>query len=116
MIYLSENGDLISNNQKVILELLSENRNNERKVASEIDNGNNIALEKLQKNILNWVDSQNLSLILDEVGNEKNMAGQNQLNILNGLQKGKTNTISDLKNNEIVFVKKFDLITWLVIS
>ena len=46
---------------------------------------------------------------------DKNVAGQNQVDILSGLQSGRDSVIKDVKNNETVFEKKYELITWLII-
>jgi superfamily II DNA or RNA helicase len=116
LIYLDEKGETISDNQKVILELLSEYRNASRKVDAEIDNGNNIELEKLQTHLLKWIEKQHITVVSDDQGNDKNGAGQNSLDILGALQGGKKSTITELKNNETVFTKKYDLITWLILS
>ena len=112
LIYLDADGNLISDNIKVILEILSENRNQDRVVPNDIDNGDATEIAKLQT-ILNMYINQQNSKIIENI---TEVAGKNQLDVLNQLQKGSAKTIEALNENEIIFEKIYNLITWLIIS
>ncbi|MFM2385889.1 MAG: hypothetical protein RL660_646 [Bacteroidota bacterium] len=116
LLYIANNGTLISNNQKYILEVLSQHKKEIRYVPAKIDSGDKKSIEQLQGILSNWVKAQNSSKISDEEGNEIATAGQVQLNALTQLQKGNKKTISAIQKQEIIFEKKYDLITWLIIS
>ena len=113
LVYLDYDGNLISDNVKVILEILSENRNQDRFVPSEIDHGNDAEIAKLQGILNTYINNQNSQKV---DGSLEEFAGKNQLEILAQLQKGNLKTIKALNENEIVFEKKYNLITWMLIS
>jgi superfamily II DNA or RNA helicase len=115
LIYLDNNGVVISDNIKVVLEILSQNRLKSRYGTETIDAGDIETIEKLQNTLNVWVKNQNTKTI-DTNENSIEMAGNTQLDILQQLQKGSKKTIEAINENEIVYNKKYDLITWMLIS
>jgi hypothetical protein len=115
LIYLDNNGAVISDNIKVVLEILSQNRLKNRYGTEKIDAGDIETIEKLQNTLNVWVKNQNTKTI-DTNENTIELAGNTQLDILQQLQKGSKKTIEAINDNEIVYNKKYDLITWMLIS
>ena len=113
LVHLDLEGKVISDNVKVVLENLSLHRNEVREVPKELDRGDSAFISKLQNALNKYVGSQN-SKKTDE--DSLVTAGQTQIDILHNFQKGSKKTIESMKENEIVFTKKYDLITWLLIS
>lgn len=113
LVYLDTNGKLISDNMKVILEILSENRHQDRCVPAAIDQGSAIEIEKLQHVLNTYINNQNSTTTTDK---STEVAGKTQLDVLSQLQKGSAQTIDAINENEVVFEKKFNLITWLIVS
>ncbi len=107
LVHLDQKGEIISDNQKVVLEFLSNYRNEARVVSSEIDSGKKEALQNVQHILQQYLKTQN--------GDEEN-AGEHQINMVDNLFGGNLKNIEALKENKMDAEKKVDLITWLIIS
>jgi hypothetical protein len=116
LLYIGLDGKLISNNQKYVLEILNKHKNEIRFVPNEIDNGDKNAIQQLQQLLMQWQKNQNAIIVENENGEILETAGTAQLAALQQLQKGNKKTIAALQEKENMFEKKYDLITWLVIS
>lgn len=120
LVYLDATGEVISDNIKVVLEIISQNRNKEREVAKAIDSGDEKAIKDLQNLLNHWINKQNSKIITTKVDDGTDdvveVAGQTQLDVLHKLQRGSKKTIEAINENEIVFEKQYDLITWLLIN
>lgn len=107
LLQLNQNGELISNNQRVVLEFLATYKDNFRMVSPDIDRGKKESIEKYQTILKNWLNQEN--------GDDEN-AGQQHVNFLNNLLLGKTKVIDELKDGKIILSKKADLIAWMIIN
>jgi superfamily II DNA or RNA helicase len=116
MVYLNKEGGIETDNNKVILEVLSKHRNDIRVVDPAVDAGDPEAINRLQNLVNGWVDSQNTSKIENDLGEEITVAGQNQLDLVKQLQQGKKKVIEAHKNHEVQLEKQYDLITWMLVS
>jgi superfamily II DNA or RNA helicase len=116
LIYIGFDGQLLSNNQKYILEILTQHKNEIRFVPNAIDNGKANAIQQLQQLLANWVTTQNTKTEEAVNGNTIITAGMAQLAALQKLQKGDKKIIAALQKQENIFEKKYELITWLLVS
>ncbi len=115
LIYLDNDGAVISDNIKVVLEILSQNRLKSRYGTETIDAGDIETIEKLQNTLNVWVKNQNSKTIENEDEIEE-QAGSVQLDIMQKMLQGNKKTMNEINDNEIVYNKKYDLITWMLIS
>jgi superfamily II DNA or RNA helicase len=120
LIYIDEEGNQISNNQKVILEQLSTCYKSPRFVPDEIDNGDEIEITKWSKALKIWIDSQVKHEQEIEDGTKKDVMSDANLDFVNRLKNDAKATINKLNKEGNVSTKynfnNFDLITWLIIS
>ena len=120
LIYIDEDGNQISNNQKIILEQLSNQYKEPRYVPSEIDNGDEAAIAKLSNALNTWITNQAKTEIELEDGTIKQVIGKAGLDILNTFKKNPKEAKQRLQSEGTISEKydfnNFDLITWLIIS
>ena len=120
LIYIDENGNQISNNQKIILEQLSNCYKEPRFVPTAIDSGDEIEISKLSKALNTWINNQAKTEIELEDGTKKEVISKAGLDLINKLKSNPKQTIEKLKAEGTVSEKynfdNFDLITWLIIS
>jgi len=120
LIYIDEDGNQISNNQKIILEQLSNQYKEPRYVPSEIDNGDEAAIAKLSNALNTWITNQAKTEIELEDGTIKQVIGKAGLDILNTFKKNPKEAKQRLQTEGTISEKydfnNFDLITWLIIS
>jgi len=106
LVYINENGETISGNQRMILEFLATHKDDTREVPNGLDHGNMQVIEKYQQILTNWLTAQN--------GNNE-QAGQHHVELLDDLLQGRNTTLETIKENTSDFSKKADLITWMIV-
>jgi len=120
LIYIDEQGNQISNNQKVILEQLNTHYLSPRQVDIKIDSGDSIAIDKLSNALRKWINNQRITEVEQPDGTTKEIMSEAGLDFINRLKNNPKSTIQKLKTEGTVSDKyqfdKFDLITWLIIS
>jgi superfamily II DNA or RNA helicase len=107
LVHLDHEGNIISENQKVVLEFLSEHRKASRQVPKEIDAGKNEAILELQNILKKYVTLQN---------GEKGQAGEHHTDMLNNFFGGSKKVLEEIKLGHFQAEKKLDLITWMIVS
>jgi superfamily II DNA/RNA helicase len=107
LVHLDYEGNIISENQKVVLEFLSLHRNNARKVDEAIDAGSKEAIQYLQNTLKKYVSIQN---------GEDNQAGEHHTDLIDNLFGGSAKTLEEIKTGLVNSEKKLDLITWMLVS
>jgi ERCC4-related helicase len=107
LVHLDYEGNIISENQKVVLEFLSEHRKASRQVPKEIDAGKNEAILELQNILKKYVTLQN---------GEEGQAGEHHTDMLNNFFGGSKKVLEEIKTGNIQAEKKLDLITWMIVS
>lgn len=120
LIYIDENGNQISNNQKIILEQLSTIYNEPRYVPSNIDKGDEEAISKLSNALKSWINNQAKTEIELEDGTKKVVISNAGLDMIHKLKKNPKQVINVIKSEGTISEKynfdNFDLITWLIVS
>ena len=120
LIYIDNNGAQISNNQKIVLDLLQKYYKKATFVATELANGEEQAIKPLQDALKKWVENQAKAEEIQDDGSVREVASQMSLDFIQQLQKGSSQAIKTLKTEGTVSEKfqydNFDLITWLVVS
>ncbi|HPG35986.1 MAG TPA: helicase-related protein [bacterium] len=116
LVYIDENGNSLLLNQKDILRALSENKEKQRHVDKEIDNGNGEKIKKLSMAIRSWVESQ--AYEVDENGEK--VLGKKGTDILEKIKSGNCEAIKDVKGKKAIeqryCFENYDLIAWMVIE
>jgi superfamily II DNA or RNA helicase len=107
LVHLNEHGDVLSDNQKVVLEFLSEHRKSTRQVPKDIDAGKNEAIQNLQNILKKYVTLQN---------GEEGQAGEHHTDLLFNFFGGSKKVLEEIKTGNIQAEKKLDLITWMIVS
>jgi ERCC4-related helicase len=120
LVYIDENGNQISNNQKIILEQLSNNYEEPRSVPAGIDSGDEDAILKLSNALNTWIKKQAKAEIELEDGTKKEVISTAGIEFLNKLKNNPKQSLDKLKTEGNVSEKyefdNFDLITWLIVS
>jgi ERCC4-related helicase len=120
LIYIDEKGNQISNNQKIILEQLSNHYTAPRFVPTAIDSGDETEIAKLTNALKTWISNQAKSEVEMEDGTKKEVISKAGLDFLNKLKTNPKQTLEKLKTEGNVSEKyefdNFDLITWLIVS
>jgi hypothetical protein len=120
LIYIDEKGNQISNNQKIILEQLSNHYTAPRFVPTAIDIGDETEIAKLTNALKTWISTQAKSEVEMEDGTKKEVISKAGLDFLNKLKTNPKQTLEKLKTEGNVAEKyefdNFDLITWLIVS
>lgn len=120
LIYIDENGDQISNNQKVILEQLSNFYKEPRFVPMAIDSGDDTEIFKLSNALNTWINNQAKTEIELSDGTKKEVMSKAGIDLINQLKKNPKQVLEKLKiegnSAEKYNFDNFDLITWLIIS
>jgi len=105
LIYINSDGIKILENQKEILEFISDNKNKVRNVPAFIDAGDLEMISKLQEMIYTWAKP-----IKQEKSNQ----------LLSGIMKGSKLSIQRLNKNETLDkefdIENYNLIVWFVVS
>ena len=104
LIYIDNNGKKILQNQKEVLEFLSEQKDKIRNIPEDIDKGNKEAISQLQKMLYTWAKP-----IKQDKGNQ----------LLAGIMKGSKMSMERLEQNETLDkefdIENYDLIIWFII-
>ncbi|MEC5166733.1 ERCC4-related helicase [Flavobacterium sp. PL11] len=120
LIYIDKEGNQISNNQKIVLEQLSNHYTSPRFVPVAIDSGDETEIAKLTHALRTWISNQAKQEVEMEDGTKKEVMSKAGLDFLNKLKSNPKQTIDKLKTEGNVSEKyefdNFDLITWLIIS
>ena len=120
LIYIDKNGNQISNNQKIILEQLSNIYKEPRFVPTAIDSGDEIEISKLSTALNCWISNQAKTEITLEDGSKKEVLSNAGLDLINKLKNNPKEALRKLKTEGTLTDKynfdNFDLITWLIIS
>lgn len=120
LVYLNENGEVISDNTKVVLDVLNQLKSFKRKVPHDLDTGQKEALQKYQNILLKWVEKLSIEIEILPDGTEKQSMGTAHLDLLNKFKKGSVSAINELKLGTSITEKyakdNFDLITWFIVS
>lgn len=120
LIYIDEAGNQISNNQKIILEQLSNYYKEPRFVHTKIDSGDEKEISKLSNALNTWINNQSKAVVELEDGTKKEVISKAGLDLINQLKSNPKITLNKLKSEGNVSDKynldNFDLITWLIIS
>lgn len=107
LVHLNAKGEIITDNQRVVLEFLAQHKDDIRSVPVEVDKGQKESLQYYQNILLQWINAQN--------GNQES-AGSHQVNLLDNLMQGKTQVLNAVKDGNTEKNKKADLITWLIVN
>lgn len=120
LIYIDYSGKSILLNQKEVLEILANHKDEERFVKKVIDLGEQNEIEKLSNALITWIESQKAETELLEDGTVKQKMGKASLDML---QKIKTGSKTEIEKNKIdgsasqkYNKENFDLITWFILS
>jgi ERCC4-related helicase len=120
LIYIDEQGNQISNNQKHILELLSKNYKEPRFVPTPIDCGDEPEIQKLSNALNAWINNQAKTEIELPDGSKKTVISNAALNALNSLKKNPKEAIRKLTQegnpSQKFQLDNFDLISWLIVT
>ena len=120
LIYIDEEGNQISNNQKIVLEQLSNCYTFPRFVPTAIDSGDEAEIAKLTHALRTWISNQAKQEVEMEDGTKKQVMSKAGLDFINKLKSNPKQTIDKLKTEGNVSEKyefdNFDLITWLIVS
>ena len=120
LIYIDEEGNQISTNQKIILEQLSVFYKEPRFVPTAIDSGDENEILKLSNALNTWINNQAKTEIELEDGTKKQVMSNAGLDLINKLKRNPKEAILKLKTEGPLSEKynfdNFDLITWLIIS
>ena len=107
LVHLNSDGEIIADNQRVVLEFLAQHKDAVREVPMEVDKGEKESLQSYQNILLNWLNKQN---------GDQQSAGSHQVNMLDNLMQGKKQTLEAVKEGKTEKNKKADLITWLIVN
>jgi ERCC4-related helicase len=120
LIYIDDQGNQISNNQKIILEQLLAIYKEPRNVPTAIDSGDETAISALSNALQTWINNQAKTEIIQEDGTKKVVMASAGLDILNKFKKNPKEAITILETEGNATQKfnfdNFDLITWFIIS
>ena len=120
LIYIDFEGNVISNNQKIILEQLSRHYKAERYLDPDIESGKQEKIANLSNALRKWIKEMSQVEVELSDGTSKQVASQTALDLLNQFKKGSKKAIEQIKTEGSVSEKfdfdKFDLIAWLVVS
>jgi len=120
LIYIDDQGNQISNNQKIILEQLLAIYKEPRNVPTAIDSGDETAIAALSNALQTWINNQAKTEIIQEDGTKKVVMASAGLDILNKFKKNPKEAITILETEGNATQKfnfdNFDLITWFIIS
>ena len=120
LIYIDKQGKQVLLNQKEVLDVLSEHKNEERVVLDEIERGEQKAIADLVDSLKNWLKSQATEEVILADGTVKIRAGIETRDILAKLKTGDSKTVRRVKDNIKVSDKyqlqNFDLVTWFIVS
>lgn len=120
LIYINEEGNQILNNQKEVLEGLTENLNQPRFVPDKIDKGDAQEMQKLSTAVKHWLEKQAYEEEEDEDGSKKRKMGAEGKDIFQKLKHGDKKAFEKVKSGEKISDKykpeNYDLIAWYVIT
>ena len=120
LIYIDFEGNLVSNNQKIILDQLAKHYKEDRYVPEKIESADTETLAKLSNALRKWADAKAKNVEIQEDGTQKELMNQTQLDFIKNLQKGKKSAMEQVKNDKLDFDKydfdKLDLVAWFVVS
>lgn len=120
LVYIDKNGKQLLENEKEVLEFLSNRKNKKREVPKDIDDGEADSIKELQEMISRWVESLSTKKFENEDGTVEVKAGKQQLGILQGLKDGAKNALVKTKESGTVEdefdIKNYDLIVWFVVK
>ena len=120
LIYIDEEGNQKLNNQKEVLEGLTENMNQPRFVPDKIDKGDGQAMQKLSEAVKRWLNKQAYEEEESEDGSKERRMGAEGKDILQKLKHGDKKAFEKVKSGEKISDKyqpeNYDLIAWYVIS
>ncbi len=119
-IYIDENGEQVLQNHKEILEALAIHKDEARFVPKAIDPEDAQAIHKLSAQLEKWLQSQAVTLEVQDDGAVKERMGSSTLDIIEKLKKGKRSAINTIQTDGKIRDKykkeNFDLITWFIVS
>ncbi|HPA56130.1 MAG TPA: helicase-related protein [bacterium] len=105
LIFINDNGSLVLNNEKEVLDFLSQNKLAERSVSEKIDSGEKEEILKLQNSIKKWFENKKTS---------------EPSSLLDKIKKGDSFSIDKVKKHgsveNIYQIEKWDLIAWMIIE
>lgn len=120
LIYIDNNGNQISNNQKIILEQLNKYYLEPTYVDAKIMSGDTATIEALATALRNWIDNQVKRTSTDANGEVKEVVSRAGLAVINKLKNSPKAAIEKMKTEGNISEKynfdNFDLITWLILS
>ncbi len=120
LVFIDNQGEMLVNNQKEVLEVITHHKDDERFVPKSIDEGEEKAIKKLSQALKSYLDNQAIEYTKQDDGSIKKNMGTEAKDILSQLKKGNKKAIDRVKQNvktEDKFqLKNFDLITWFIIS
>ncbi len=120
LIYIDADGNNISNNQKVILDLLQKYYKKDTFIPTKLEQGDAETVNQLSAMLKAWIEKQAKNTQTDEQGNTTETASQMSLDLLSSLQSGSATAVKKIMQegsiNEKYQIKNFDLIAWLLIS
>lgn len=120
LIYIDYTGKSILLNQKEVLDILSNHKDEVRFVEKSIDLGVQTEIEKLSTALISWLKSQQSETEIQEDGTVKLKMGQASIDMLKKLKTGSKSTVDKIKDEGSASQKynkdNFDLITWFILS
>lgn len=119
LIYLDENAELILSNQNEILAALQTHKKCPRAndYLYNIDIGDKEVVKKIAEPLKKWAKKQFSKLNTDVHGKTKEVAGDNQISLLDSIKKGNPDAIANIEKDEDYYSENnFDLITWILVG
>ena len=120
LIYIDKSGNLVLNNQKEVLDLLTLYKDRERFVPDPIDYGAPAAIADLANALKAWLNHQSVQTEVMADGSVKKTMGKASRALLGMLKKGNKVAVDEINQNVKIDEKfqpdNFDLISWLLVS
>jgi len=120
LIYIDHSGTSILSNQKEILDVLANHKNEPRFVPEAIDQGEPLSIQQLSNALSVWINNQSVEEEVLPDGTVKQKMGKAGLDIINKLKAGSKTAFQKLKEEGSISQKyqkdNFDLITWFIVS
>jgi Helicase conserved C-terminal domain/PLD-like domain/Type III restriction enzyme, res subunit len=120
LIYIDKSGNLVLNNQKEVLDLLTLYKDRERFVPDPIDYGAPAAISDLANALKAWLSNQSVQTEVMADGSVKKTMGDASKALLGRLKKGDKVAVDEINQNVKIDEKfqpdNFDLISWLLVS
>jgi hypothetical protein len=120
LIYINAHGQNVLLNQKDVLQVLNQHKDQVREVEKAIDHGDSAATQTLANMLHSWLKNQAVTEELQADGTVKVTAGKAALEMLKNIKQGHSKAIAQAQTEAAPSVKfdadNMDLIVWFVVS